>query len=354
MLPRPLRPLVLAGSALTLGVTALAAPSVVAATPSSYVALGDSYSSGTGTRTYLNDGTSRQRSVYAYPSLISSARGYALNFRACSGAKVADVRSTQLGALTSSTSYVTISVGGNDAGFTDVLTQCALPSWASNCNGAIDGAEKIINTTLPTALGSLYAAIRSRAPGATVVVVGYPRIFNGQDCNLLTWFSPSEETRLNKTADLLNGKLSAAARVAGFGFADPTSRFVGHAVCGSPEWLNGLSNPVGESYHPNRTGHSAGYTPLVSPSLTGATVAATAAVLRTARASAPTVTARQKRYAARDRAIRPERFVAPDLRSPAVRKKAARAGVNLRSRASIDAVDRSYSRAQAKAWAARH
>ncbi len=36
---------------------------------SSYVALGDSYSSGTGTRTYISDGTSCQRSVYAYPSL---------------------------------------------------------------------------------------------------------------------------------------------------------------------------------------------------------------------------------------------------------------------------------------------
>ena len=141
MLPRLLRPLVLAGSALTLGVTALALPAAHAATPASYVALGDSYSSGTGTRTYLGDGTSCQRSVYAYPSLISSARGYALNFRACSGAKVADVRSTQLSALTASTAYVTISVGGNDAGFTDVLTQCALPSWASNCNGAIDGAQ---------------------------------------------------------------------------------------------------------------------------------------------------------------------------------------------------------------------
>ena len=60
----------------------------------------DSYSSGTGTRTYIADGTSCLRSVYAYPSLIASAKGYALNFRACSGAKVADVTNTQLSALT--------------------------------------------------------------------------------------------------------------------------------------------------------------------------------------------------------------------------------------------------------------
>ncbi len=59
--------------------------------PLPYVALGDSYSSGVGTRTYIDDGTSCQRSVYAFPSLIASAKGYALNFRACSGAKVSDV-----------------------------------------------------------------------------------------------------------------------------------------------------------------------------------------------------------------------------------------------------------------------
>ena len=57
----------------------------------SYVALGDSYSSGVGTRSYIDDGTSCQRSTLAYPSLLAAQRGYALNFRACSGATVADV-----------------------------------------------------------------------------------------------------------------------------------------------------------------------------------------------------------------------------------------------------------------------
>ncbi len=56
---------------------------------------------------YISDGTSCQRSTSAYPSLIAAARGYSLNFRACSGARVADVTNTQLSALTASTSYVT-------------------------------------------------------------------------------------------------------------------------------------------------------------------------------------------------------------------------------------------------------
>src|SRR6476660_4523945 len=105
-------------------------PVAHAAAPS-YVALGDSYSSGVGTRSYLSDGTSCQRSTYAYPSLVAAARGYALNFRACSGAKLPDVTNTQLGALAASTGYVTISVGGNDAGFAGVLTECAQPGWMS-------------------------------------------------------------------------------------------------------------------------------------------------------------------------------------------------------------------------------
>ncbi len=246
-----------------------APPSAHAASPS-YVALGDSYSSGVGTRSYIDDGTSCQRSTYAYPKLVASQKGYALNFKACSGATVSTVTNTQLSALSSTTKYVTISVGGNDAGFSSVLTECAQPGWMSDCNGAIDDAQYIINNVLPGRLNTLYTSIRSRAPSAVVVVVGYPRIFNGEDCNAGTWFSPTEESRLNATADLLNSKTSAAASARGFKWANPTSRFVSHAVCDDVEWINGLSNPVSESYHPNRLGQSSGYTPLVSGLLVGA------------------------------------------------------------------------------------
>jgi lysophospholipase L1-like esterase len=246
---------------------ALLAPTTTAhAAGPSYVALGDSYASGTGTRSYISDGSSCQRSTYAYPSLIAAQKGYALNFKACSGATIPTVTNTQLSALTSTTRFVTISVGGNDAGFSSVITECAQPGWASDCDGAIDGAQSFINTTLPGRLSTLYSSIRSRATAAKVVVVGYPRVFNGEDCNAGTFFSPAEETRLNQTADLLNSKISAAAGAAGYTFVNPTSAFVGHAVCGSPEWINGLSNPVSESYHPNTTGQQA-YANLVQPKL---------------------------------------------------------------------------------------
>lgn len=252
----------LAALAATLAVPALFTVPAQAA-GEAYVALGDSYSSGVGTRTYIGDGTC-QRSTYAYPHLVAQQKGYALNFQACGGAKVSDVTSKQLAALTTGTRFVTISVGGNDAGFGSVILECAKPELVADCGSKITAAQGYINNTLPGSLASLYASIRSKAPNAKVVVVGYPRLFMGVDCNAGTFFSASEMTKLNQTADLINTKTAAAASAKGFSFVNPTTRFTGHAVCSSTEWINGLSNPTSESYHPNRTGHSSGYLPLVS------------------------------------------------------------------------------------------
>jgi lysophospholipase L1-like esterase len=307
-----------------------------------YVALGDSYTAGTGADDYLRDGTSCRRSPYGYPSLVAASNGYTLQLRACSGATTADVRNLQLGALGTGTAYVTLTVGGNDAGFTSVLTACAKPAWLSDCNGAIDRARAVVSRRLPARLRALYRAIRARAPHARVVVVGYPRLFDGEDCNAFTWLSPAEETRLNATTDLLNGVPAAAAGAAGVRFANPGPAFRRHAICDRTPWLNGLSHPVADSYHPNRLGYSSGYAPLVGARLTGATVAVTPETVRQAAASVDRLAARERPYAGQDRTIAPERFVLPDLSSADSRAAAARAGVDLRSRASIDAADRRF------------
>lgn len=227
-----------------------------------YVALGDSYSSGAGTRTYYSDSGACHRSPRAYPALVASWLAASLSFSACSGAKTADVLANQLGPLSLSTGYVTISIGGNDAGFSSVITKCALP-WPVSCGGAIGNAQSYIRNTLPGRLNSVYSAIRSRAPNARVAVVGYPRLFNGEDCNAGTFFSSSEQARLNQTADQLATTESGRASAYGFRFVDPRAAFSGHAVCDDAEWLNGLSSPLIESYHPSPTGQSSGYAPLV-------------------------------------------------------------------------------------------
>jgi len=234
-----------------------------------YVALGDSYSSGTGTRTYYDSAC--EKSVYSYPYLVHNAHpSWTFVHAACGGAKTGDVINTQSASLTTGTNWVTYTIGGNDAGFSSVITECAQPWWSSDCNGAIDGAQAYISGTLPGRLDLVNNKIKSKSPTAKVIVLSYPRLFMGEDCNAGTFFSPDEETRLNQTADMLRDKIRAAATRAGtnFVFKDAIPPFIGHAVCDDVEWLNGLSNPVGESYHPNRTGHSSGYKPLVT-SVTG-------------------------------------------------------------------------------------
>ncbi|REF37064.1 SGNH/GDSL hydrolase family protein [Thermasporomyces composti] len=227
-----------------------------------YVALGDSYSSGVGTRSYYSDGTDCKRSPYAYPVLVATRLGAALSFAACSGATVADVRDKQLAGLDAATNLVTVSVGGNDAGWASVLFRCAQP-WPTTCWDEIESANGFIRDVLPGRLDSLFTAIRAAAPTAHVIVVGYPRLFNGEECNLAARISPGEQAELNASADLLAATIGGRARAHGFDFVDARPAFTGHSVCDDVEWINGLSNPIGESYHPNRLGQ-AGYADLVA------------------------------------------------------------------------------------------
>jgi lysophospholipase L1-like esterase len=236
-----------------------------AAAPLAYSALGDSYSSGVGTRTYFSDSGSCFRSQYAYPVLTANKLGAQLNFAACSGARIPDIQS-QVGGLNTDTGLVTVSIGGNDAGFVSVITSCARP-WPWTCWGDINNANTFIKNTLPGQLDTTYNLIRSRAPNADVIVVGYPRIFNGgSECNLAARISPGEQAELNKSADLLTSTIGARAAAHGFGFVDPRSAFTGHEICSASEWVNGLSDPIMESYHPNRSGQ-AGFSQLLSAQL---------------------------------------------------------------------------------------
>ncbi|GAB2956555.1 SGNH family lipase [Micromonospora polyrhachis] len=244
------------------------------ADPITYTALGDSYSSGTGTREYYPDSGDCLRSRHAYPVLVANRNGATLTFAACSGAKVANVLNQQLGSLTAATNQVTVSVGGNDIGWGSVITECAKP-WPYTCWGQIDNAENQIRTVLPGRLDQLYTRIRALAPAARVVVVGYPRLFNGEECNVIARISPGEQAELNAAADLLATTIQARAAAHGFGFVDARGPFTGHAVCDDVEWLNGTSWPINESYHPNRAGQS-GYANLVDAALRGSTAPAAA------------------------------------------------------------------------------
>jgi lysophospholipase L1-like esterase len=235
-----------------------------------YVALGDSYASGTGTRSYYNDDC--ERSLFAYPQLLledwprkpPKADGTVLRNLTCGGAKTSTVLNSQVPWIPGNTSYVSITIGGNDANFSGVIGQCAKP-WPTTCWGDIDEAQEFIREVLPARLGNVYREIRERAPWAHVIAVGYPRLFGPEECNGAGAISEGEQRELNETADLLRNvtKWMAAASGSAFYFVDAIPAFRGHAICSDSEWLNGVSNPKGESFHPNRDGHRRGYLPLM-------------------------------------------------------------------------------------------
>jgi len=238
---------------------ALAAPSAPAA--ERYVALGDSYSSGTGTATYdLARGC--QRSRHAYPALVAQRRSsLKLVFTACAGATTDDVLLTQAARLNAATRLVTITIGGNDVGFADVLGACGR-GGSPTCSAVIGRAQRSIRTELPGKLDAVYREIRTRAPAARVIVLGYPRLFSGTSCEAIP---AAQVSRLNQTASLLRDAVRRRVRAAGkrFSFRDAIPAFDGHGVCARSPWINGLVSPITDSYHPNRAGHSRGYAPLV-------------------------------------------------------------------------------------------
>ena len=228
------------------------------------VALGDSFSAGTGTFARTNE---CYQSVYAYPMLVAQRTGAQLDFRACEGAKTSDVIASQLSTpMPPDTARVTITVGGNDVGFADVLTECALPGWLSDCEGAISAGRTILTTELGGRLTELYGAIRSAAPtSATITVAGYPHLFNEiSDCSLITYFDRGEMAALNDATDELDTLIAQRTADAGIGYLDPRAAFDNHQVCDSSPYVNGYSSPIEESYHPNRAGNVA-YADLFAP-----------------------------------------------------------------------------------------
>jgi lysophospholipase L1-like esterase len=231
------------------------------AAAATYAALGDSYSSGVGTGSYILDSACK-RSVYAYPYLFAQKHpGTSLAFVACSGAKTSNLLTTQIQAVTSTTTLVTLSIGGNDIGFSNLIYQCTL----SDCSAALDNTRANLESTLGGALDEVYNRVKSSAAfGAQIVVLGYPRVF-ASSCFGTLGISSTEQTKANALATALDSVTAAHALKDGVTYKSALAAFTGHAVCSSSPWLNGLNLlNTGESYHPNRNGHSAGYLPLVT------------------------------------------------------------------------------------------
>ncbi|MBP2406224.1 SGNH/GDSL hydrolase family protein [Streptomyces syringium] len=226
-----------------------------------YVALGDSYSSGVGAGGYIGSSGACKRSSKSYPALWAAANAPAsFSFTACSGARTGDVLSRQLDPLTPSTGLVSISVGGNDAGFADTMSTCVFGS-DSACLNRVTQARTYIDGTLPGQLDSVYSAIKAKAPAARVVVLGYPRFYRiGGGCS--SGLSEKKRIAINGAADHINAVLAKRAADHGFAFGDVNATFAGHEICSGDAWLHSVTLPVDESYHPTAPGQSGGYLPV--------------------------------------------------------------------------------------------
>jgi lysophospholipase L1-like esterase len=255
---RRLLVLVCALAPATLSIALAGAPASAAAVPVDYVALGDSYSSGTGAPPYT--GGTCLRSSRGYAPLWATAHAAAsFRFVACGGATTSSMTG-QFAALDAGTDLVTVTIGGNDVGFADTMVTCVLGSDAS-CVSAVNNGISRGTTVLPGRLDTAYASIRGRAPNATVVVLGYPRLVEPNGSCLST----AKRSALNRGADALHEVIAARAAAAGFRYVDARARFAGHGACGSAPWINRFSIlQLVESFHPNAAGYSQGYLALLN------------------------------------------------------------------------------------------
>jgi hypothetical protein len=233
-------------------------PSASAST-GGYAALGDSYSSGLGAGS--TSGSCDQSSA-AYGPLWDAANSpSSFDFAACSGATTTDVIDSQLSGLSSSDTLVSITVGGDDIGFSSTMETCILDG-TSSCQSAVSSAETEAKNDLPGKLGTLYGAIRADAPNAHVVALGYPEFYDLSESSSCIGLSTASRTALDGGADVLDGVIQTAAAKYGFTFVDVRPYFSGHEICDSDSYLNSVDVlDIDSSYHPTAAGQADAYYP---------------------------------------------------------------------------------------------
>jgi hypothetical protein len=257
--------------------------------PIHYVAMGDSYASGLGTRAPLDYGNFCFQSPEAYSALLAAAEKPATYTSvACASAVANDIDTatqtffgffaiqagTQLQALRPETNLVTLSVGGNDLSFAQILSACAFNEFFDNPSGACVQAIQAAATQASSAefrvrMVQLYGEIKSRvAADARILVIGYPHLFTTGNTRLV---SDSSRARMNAAVDVADEAIRAAAAEAGVTFVDIRPGFEGHGAIrgGSPNaWINDIDPlQLVNIMHPTATGHAQGYLPAIEAAL---------------------------------------------------------------------------------------
>lgn len=242
-----------------------------------YVALGDSYTSGPLIPTQVD--LNCVRSNRNYPALTAAAIGSSSFVDvSCGGATTDDILyagsgtlgipvPAQIDAVTAATALVTIGIGGNDIGFSDIITTCAESSVSSPfgtpcknryTSGGTDQLQARIAATAPK-VAAVVQAVRGRAPNARIAVVGYPAIVpdSGYGCWPVVPIAFGDVPYLRGVEKSLNAMLASTAAANGASFVDTYTPSIGRDACQSSgtRWVEGLI-PANSAapFHPNASG----------------------------------------------------------------------------------------------------
>lgn len=247
------------------GLLAVAGPASAAGAVR-YVALGDSYSSGLGAGAMIGSSGSCDRSSDAFPQLWANAHHPASYASvACSGATTGTVIASQLSALSTSTTLVSITIGGNDVGLFGLVTSCLGRGFSSS--RCANTAPPPDFAALKSRLIALYAAIHARAPQARIIVFGYPLALPPtapRGCAGLyqpgtpIGIDPRDVPYFYKLLTTLNDTVHQAAQAsASATFVSPDLIFAGHDVCSPSSYFFPLDYfKAAETLHPNAQGHA--------------------------------------------------------------------------------------------------
>lgn len=254
--------------------------------PDTYVALGDSFVAGPLIPVQDTGPTAGcLRSSNNYPSLVAPDTGMPIfHDVSCSGARTTHMTQEQgvdpgpnppqFDALSVTTGVVTLGIGGNDIGFSDIATTCAEAFLTlGNCTdiyappGEPDQLRDAIDATAPK-VGAVLAEIRERAPQARVFVVNYLPIFpEGPDpitgiegCPAVLPLSPDDVPYLRGIQKELNQMLADQAAAHGAVLVDAYEAGIGHDACKDPvtRYVEpAVFVPLAAPVHPNLQGMSA-------------------------------------------------------------------------------------------------
>ncbi len=208
------------------------------------------------------------RSTANYPTLAAAELGAELDDRSCGAARIRDLETAQFpgvppqqDALGPDVDLVTIGVGGNDEETFARLTRSCPALRASDPDGAPcrDAMKRNGRDVLLTALGRtrtrLTAALREvhrRAPGAQVLVVGYPQIVDADNvCDRLP-LARGDFAYAETVNRALTEALRLAALSTGSTYVDVWSASEGHDICSDDPWVNGsvTDQKRAAAYHP--------------------------------------------------------------------------------------------------------